>query len=361
MRRFIKDNRGMTLIELLIAITILGLVAAPLLHGFLTSAQTEVKARKMGEVTSVAQNVMEIVEGNEFDKVVQLTTYQGTGRYYTVLNDEYKSPSDTHSGGDDYHIGLTGYPMNGKSYDVMIDVEASKYSQLNDVDKLSVNSEMDHYFPIPETAVKEGKIADRVITMEIKRDTDAVLFDVKYQVTGEEEVKLPQYSHSNSKGRAAIYLFYHPSYTKDGGSLLRGKDTINIINNKDDVSFDLYIIKQRNNISLNQDIIDLEDLYECQVEQSIEEYDWNAGKIGAKIFTNLKENLGDENSTRIPEVSYKVFATNVVAEGVESTLLPFQTEGVARDRIYAVTVKVFEKGSGFAGEPLSTLKGAILK
>lgn len=77
MRRFmqkiqtcIQDNRGLTLIELMIAVVILGFVSTPLLHSFLTSANTEVKARKMGEANLVAQNIMECIEANELEAVI---------------------------------------------------------------------------------------------------------------------------------------------------------------------------------------------------------------------------------------------------------------------------------------------------
>lgn len=380
MKRFFKDNQGMTLIELLVAITILGLVATPLLHGFLTSAHTEVKARKMGEVTSVAQNVMEVVEGNEFDDIVvekiedsyiifETATNNNVDEQYYSLVESYEPYGMDKPYAEDYHIGLKNYEFMGKKYDVMVDISASEYTEFNNNDKLSVYSKMDRIYLIPETDVNviKEEIPKRTITMVVDRNDedgrDFISIKVKYEIEGTYEVtEFEEYRYEVHDGKMpSIYLLYHPSYTKYAGRLLWTDDTIKIVNPKD-VPFDLYIIKQRNHDLSETDMIDLEDASRCYVEQSLTEYKWNEGKIGAKIYTNLLENLGDEDSSRKPEVNYSVkYIENETEVSATGTLYAFQTKEEARKRIYQVDVKVFEEGKNFEGDPLGTLTGAILK
>lgn len=357
----------MTLIELLIAITILGLVAAPLLHGFLTSAQTEVKARKMGEVTSVAQNVMETVEGNSFADAVKLTTYAGTGQYYAIVDESYAMPSDTPHGGDDYHMGFVGYPMNGKSYDVMVDIMASGYDQLNFNDKLSVNSAMDAVFRVPKSDVSD----DRTITLNVSY-TSAARDEIKFEVTHVLGTAQPTesatytYDIPANGEKASIYLMYYPSYKRGDTGYVFENDTIKI-NNLQDIAFDLYLIKQKDTSFTNAELESLETSAICHLEQYLTGvYHSVNNRIGANIISNIIENVGND-SEEVPagKITYTIWCgTN---QGVKeecdlhSDISKFKTKEEASDRIYQVTVKVFENGSGFAGEPLSTLKGAILK
>lgn len=53
------NNKGVTLVELIIAVAILGIVVTPLLHTFVTSARINAKARKRFDETMLAENLME--------------------------------------------------------------------------------------------------------------------------------------------------------------------------------------------------------------------------------------------------------------------------------------------------------------
>ncbi len=53
------DNKGMTLVELLLAVTILAIIVVPLLHAFVSSARVNRKSRLTAKLTTVGQDVME--------------------------------------------------------------------------------------------------------------------------------------------------------------------------------------------------------------------------------------------------------------------------------------------------------------
>ena len=377
MRRLMKDNRGMTLIELLIAITILGLVVAPLLHGFLTSAQTEVKARKMGEVTSVAQNVMEVVEGNKFADVVveQITdTYKifktdtnntVEAQYYSVV-EGYEAYGVSRPTAEDYHIGLKKFEVAGKQYNVMIDIAASRYEQVNSREKLSVNSKMSKVFSIDKTDVS----ADSRIIIDVTPITADGKDKIKYSVShvlgaGTASTSVDYfYEIPENDDTAAIYLMYYPSYKKaeSGTGYTYAKDIIEI-NNLKDVEFDLYLIKQKDSNFTEEELAAVEEYYVCNIIQNLSGTYTSANSIsGATIYSNVKDNLGDDTKF-IPNtnITYKIMCGS--SQGIEliGDVLPFQTESEARRRIYQVTVKVYDKDTDFTGEPLGTLNGAILK
>ena len=65
------DNRGMTLVELLIAIVILAIITVPLLHAFVSAARVNMDSRKRLRLTTVAQDVM---EGLRADTLAELAT-----------------------------------------------------------------------------------------------------------------------------------------------------------------------------------------------------------------------------------------------------------------------------------------------
>nr|MCR5509164.1 prepilin-type N-terminal cleavage/methylation domain-containing protein [Lachnospiraceae bacterium] len=59
MRNRHMDNRGMSLVELLLAVTILAIIVVPLLHAFISSAQLNKKSKEAQRLTILGQDIME--------------------------------------------------------------------------------------------------------------------------------------------------------------------------------------------------------------------------------------------------------------------------------------------------------------
>ena len=76
-----KQNKGFTLVEVLIAITILAIIVAPLLHAFVTAARTNAKAKQLMKATTLAQNVMEEMKANSLEEVARQFNSSATTSY----------------------------------------------------------------------------------------------------------------------------------------------------------------------------------------------------------------------------------------------------------------------------------------
>ena len=70
-----QDNRGMTLVELLIAIVILAIITVPLLHAFVSSARVNLDSRKRSRLTTVAQDVMEGLRADSLAELAEEFNY----------------------------------------------------------------------------------------------------------------------------------------------------------------------------------------------------------------------------------------------------------------------------------------------
>ena len=75
------NNKGFSLVELLIATVILAIVVAPLLHTFVTAANTTARSRQIGDATLVSENIAERVEATA---LFDLFNEPDPGKYLTV-------------------------------------------------------------------------------------------------------------------------------------------------------------------------------------------------------------------------------------------------------------------------------------
>lgn len=71
-----EDNRGMTLLEVLVAVSIFAIVAIVLLQGFVTSSRVNKKSNTYLEATTTAQNIMEEIKAKtSFEEVALAFNY----------------------------------------------------------------------------------------------------------------------------------------------------------------------------------------------------------------------------------------------------------------------------------------------
>lgn len=79
MKSIKDDNRGITLVELIVSITILAIIVLPLLNAFVTSSKTNAKSKDEMNATDLATNIMEGLERDSLKEVAYQFNYPSEG------------------------------------------------------------------------------------------------------------------------------------------------------------------------------------------------------------------------------------------------------------------------------------------
>lgn len=122
-----KDNRGFTLLELLLGVVILGIITVPLLHIFVTGATTSTKSRLYGEATVAAQNLTEQIQALGMDSIFSdARLLDSAAAYYTLDGDGHynsagiSAPTLSDTLPKTYTLGITDYRDGGSAFDALI-------------------------------------------------------------------------------------------------------------------------------------------------------------------------------------------------------------------------------------------------
>lgn len=65
-----KNNKGFTLLELIVTVVILALITAPFLSSFASASKTNVKSKRIQEANELSQRIIEQFKGSSVDKMV---------------------------------------------------------------------------------------------------------------------------------------------------------------------------------------------------------------------------------------------------------------------------------------------------
>lgn len=140
-----NPDAGFSLLELLIAVTILAIIVVPLLHMFVTSTRINVKSRQTLRATTVAQDIMEGLKAYTLEEVsTQFEPPEGmsgdsfhypSDGFYIVNSSmiqggvrDLTEHMDGHVEGDEiYYFGIENLKMQGGEYDALIRLDASAY------------------------------------------------------------------------------------------------------------------------------------------------------------------------------------------------------------------------------------------
>lgn len=199
-------DSGFSLVELLIAVTILAIIVIPLLHMFVTTTKINVKSRQMLRATTVAQDIMEGLKAYTLEEVrnqFEPPEGAGSGAYYYPKDGFYIVNSSMIRGGvqdltadkgDEakgiYCFGIENLKMQGGEYDALIELDASTYGSKAEEKQSGVDIKAhdnvfngNFYAEIGSVAEVNGSGSETDSSYHEDKDLrEAVLKDVKKQI-----------------------------------------------------------------------------------------------------------------------------------------------------------------------------------
>ena len=128
-----NNNSGFSLVELLIAVTILAIIVIPLMHLFITSTKINVKSRETLRSTTIAQDIMEGCKAYDVPELQEQFNHPEEGFYVIdrqLIQDGVEELADKENGQEGlYYFAMRDVAMQGSHYDVQIKVDGRGYME----------------------------------------------------------------------------------------------------------------------------------------------------------------------------------------------------------------------------------------
>lgn len=401
-----KNNQGFSLIELMIAVTLLALIVVPLSRSFVTAAKTNFKAKRTMEATTAGQNLLESLKTWDMEAFVAdagiKTPIAGVadsdGNPYFIY-EKYVPASD-----------IPGLGALRNSYEAIVKVDPSAYLDMvsleEDVLKASsdynsipmaqlanmspatsayyvmepgadlsaaISLDMDS-FDSEEEDIKEAYLSaiKRELTFKIEKDAatgeTVVKCSIKY-IDGRDESNCytPCVDHEIYRNRPLpdgtraqlgnLFVCFVPLYyTTEKASV--AKETI-VVENQERLPVKLFLVQQELDIA-GKDFSSFESTYQVNAQVCESYADDPVSATGVSMLTNMYK---DKARNRIV-LSYKN-GTSAMAGDMAAGAMHL-IDGSLKDEksstvIYDVEVKVYKDGESGSGEPLVVLKGTTSK
>ena len=341
-----NDNRGLTLMELLVGVAILAVIITPLLHVFVTGANTARKNKLYSDATLAAQNIVEEIEAT--DMAAYLTTENGFS--LVADNDDpnygkYVKTESAGSGGSDFDADITIEPADAASIPVSNQMDA--VFAMQEVDAIAHAlfisegepvTELSRYITIDVDYVSEEDASPCKVTVTFEYEgtvvktyfdsyrnehTESISF--KYPIVNEMNVT----PRSEDRDAFAVYLFFK-AYSWEN-TYFEMKKTV--INNNTNYDFNVFLV----------DVGDY-------TKDIIHEVDYKPAKPKgvANLFTNMGNMGKDENSEYKGKITYKVYKSPDSIWQMPEKVTPGLVQTDAINRIYNITVEIYKDGKKLA-------------
>lgn len=391
-----RDRRGFSLIEVIIALTILAIISIPICHSFVTAARTNAKARKQASANAVAENIMEGINAYSYEDLFTQFTTVPADDFLISENCDAKSAfsgwadAGCTQPGNTMVYQIQGVDEDVYTFDVKVTVDASAYTagvgeedNFNDQELAVItnyNSEKDYLFVqtredeiaayqalasrsgTHSASELEGKVK-RTILIEMEQDDSPqavrVTVTVTYKYVGTEGwIPASDAVYTKNYGTSQyvsdellrnVYICYIPNYASKLGN--PDMDEI-IIDNGDNVEATFFLIKQKDDSG--SALESKENQYVPTIR--VTEGQWAEGQTGAytTFHTNYANNLATDNPVPAgmgPKFGYYYHDSENVsrsATGSDAATLLHVGDAVEtqkKNRMYQVTVEVYESGA----------------
>lgn len=374
-KKKINNDQGFSLVELLVAITILAIVAIPLLHSFASTARTNAKAKKIMDASTAAKNVFEDLKSESVEDFVN---------GHTVLSQDDK----TDKNGSPYSIYTLEVPSvtaDKRTFRAKVTLDPEPYvtkmgeaGTVTDYNStffsaISSLSEANNAFYIMEDAddmnaamaldmvnydIVMGQCT-RTITIDIDHNASVgeshVYATVEYNYGGNTYKSLDHleiYSNSTdlTNKLTNVFVCYLPMYN---GNKLNPAETI-IINNPDNYEIGVYLVKQttRDSSSTYQ-IKKTTNPYAVNVVVNEGTHDFV--KPITTLTTNLTASTGVDNEINVTHSGINN-TTGKTAEQLFGLSDDLKREG-SSIHIYQVKIEIYDKDDTSYANVLTEMEG----
>lgn len=374
-----KNDQGFTLLEMIIAITILAIIVIPLLRSFVISSRANAVAKRKLQASTVAQNLMEDMKACDLEDIVGWFR-EKEGLHLTAVSEEEDTKIYT----------VQNISLKGKKFDARITLDGSSSSNYRKEDGTGYNDgsmanlpDMESNksavyvmgFSDDESVAKEYvarhqlydtdgkrpmtyedflKDLKRTIRVSLRHDEGSKATQVMLYITYECSAGLVSESdrkitktlllYDNYKTKEvleSVSLFYTPLYSSVAGD----KDLIQI-ENSGNCPVNFYLIKMNGSSSTGVKNDYLEAVYKAGL--SVTEGLTSGDRSATRICTNLYDPTSPKYVLTYSGDLKKLEANITSSENPEEKM-----------RIYSVTVDIYKENSSFdEDQKLASLTGS---
>ncbi len=129
LKKYFSANKGFSLVELLVAITILGIAAATVAHSFITSSRITQKSKTFGEATVAADNIAEAVDAFTIDEFLsgsagEMLDIDSDTQFFNgyVAPEAYVEGADPNFEKNVYQAAMTSVRSGNTAYDAVVTI-----------------------------------------------------------------------------------------------------------------------------------------------------------------------------------------------------------------------------------------------
>lgn len=406
------DNKGFSIVELIVAVAILAAVFTPVLRSFTTAGITNAKAQTIQNGTSAAEKIMEEIKGSSIGEIYKEATDAPSPRKDDILFLSGGDASDFLSGGS-YTSDSSDYDnppyvviyknvtaTQGKTYDIRVKIDAEPYDQagtdasningaalpqLYDIqdskDHVVLSWEMSKYDTNAinnlaeenaktdaekdtiKTFISNGNIKPIKTTKITFTDSGSNAVDVKCDVTYEtgnasypKTITYNVYSghldnipvNEKSNGGPHAYLFYVMSAFNNVEYIPH--EVINVVDNTSSGVHNVYLMLQNDSANHLSDLKYSDGSKTADIELKYNNVQL-AGRNNISSYMLSKSHWDKDDMNDLGIVTNNAFYTNLTGNNIEQGKL-FDIK--KKNRVYEVIVSVYD-GSSLVTELTSSM------
>ena len=344
MKKTRLDDRGLTLLELIIGVVILAIIVTPLLHAFVTGANTAKRNKQYNDATVAAQNIVEDIQATDMSSYLNGKN-PATDGSYTIIG-------TASSGGNTFDSVVTISPQTGSvpvsnSMDAVFQMQAVDGTAwaLYQSSATNPGTQLNRYITISVTSLDNGDCKISVVFSYSGKASDSYADATGTNVTVDHPFTTDLTAYStvtprNATPAFALYLLFNAYYSTD----TRASGDPNIvmmrttINNATSYPFNVFMVDATDHGN--------------NIPTTAHEVDYKSTQITVptvNLLTNMKK------------VTYKVYKGNSNVWQNPTAVKSGLVQMINANRLYDISVALYKNGDyASGGDPLLSLTASKL-